>query len=155
MVSELGPEQLTDRPFDSPRKILNTLLLHFNIQQHKRMQPQPHILLYPPKPTIRPPPVRPERNTHRLAERIQLEPTGAHGIHDARIMHDLHGDAQFAGAEDNIGVGGRAEWIAYDEEADGGGGCAGEDGVRGGLDHVPVRQEDFTPIEGFLRSRWS
>lgn len=71
-----------------PSHILLTLLPNLNIQQHKRMHPPLPILLHPIIETIRLPSVGEEDKGDGLAEVIELETAGAHGVHDGGVVDD-------------------------------------------------------------------
>ena len=83
------------------------------------MHAEVRVLLDAVVEAVRLPGVREEDERDRLPEVVELQAARADGVHDACVVDDARGDVQGASAEEDVGVGGRAEGVADDEE----GGC--------------------------------
>lgn len=96
------------------------------------------------------PPFRKENHADGLAEIVELETCGTDAGHDGGIGDRPDGDLEFAGAKDQVSVGGGAERVAYHEEGDILFGSSAEDLVAVGLDHLAVGEGYGAAIVGFL-----
>jgi len=84
--------------------VLDRLLLDLDVDQAQRVQPDALVLDDLVVKAVWPPRLGEERDRHRLAVVVQLQPAAPDGVHDGRVVHRLDDDAQLAGPEDEVGV---------------------------------------------------
>mmetsp|Transcript_4435 Transcript_4435/g.13114 ORF Transcript_4435/g.13114 Transcript_4435/m.13114 type:complete len:299 (+) Transcript_4435:95-991(+) len=159
-VRFLGLEQLRHGPRDrhEPRREphgaarlrqhVKVLLAHLDVQQAERVQVAAAVVLDLAVEGRGPPGALEEGDGHRLAVAVQLQPTLAHGAHDARVQHDLDRRAHLPRAQRDVRVRRRAERVADHEQGDVPRRAAAEDLVALALDRLARRDLDGPPVEG-------
>ena len=97
------PRRLKDAP--PTREVLHGLFLDLDIQQHERMQTHLYVFAHPVVERRWSPVLQEEDHADGLAEVVKLQAGAADAGHDRGIGDDFGLDSEFAGAEDEVGVG--------------------------------------------------
>ena len=116
-------------------------LLHFDVKEDERVEVRGAVRGDLLVPTRRAPRAGPEAERDGLAEAVELQAADADGVHDARVVDALDGDARAVRADVHVGVGRRAKDVADDEQRDLLGLGVVEDLPRARLDHVAVSDD--------------